>query len=552
VSGISILYAGVFAPLVLLIIGAVLYVYKAVYTEVVEALPTNGGAYNCLLNATAKNIAAIAGATTILSYIATAVISGESAIQYLNTILLIPIIPVTIALLAAFAVLVVSGIRDSARVAFAIFSLHVAVLTGFILMGARYALAHEHSYLYENMTATMPLVSRIGGLVPALFFGFAASLLGVSGFESSANFVEEQQHGVFRKTLRNMLIGVVIFNPLIALIALNVMPFAQIIADKNFLLSNAAHILGGTWFMYVVAIDAVLVLAGAVLTAFVGVSGLVCRMTTDGCFPNILAKRNAKGSYPLIVGAFFALCVSILLLTRGDLLSLAGVYAIAFLSVMTFFAGGNLIMRATRRDLKRTYSAPLIFVIVAFFSTLAGVAGNIRLNASNFDYFVLYFVPAACIVYATLNLESILVFLVRFTARLKPLHTYFQHQLHALSSDTFVVFVRHLDRLSDILDYIHRNEAGKRIYLVHCGNARSETDYVAYRELQQALPILQSTGALRHLHVHTLFRPTAFGPDTVNDVARELNIPKNKILIGSIHHEHPFDYEDFGGVRIIF
>jgi len=27
----------------------------------------------------------------------------------------------------------------------------------------------------------------------AIFFGFAASMLGISGFESSANFVEEQK-----------------------------------------------------------------------------------------------------------------------------------------------------------------------------------------------------------------------------------------------------------------------------------------------------------------------------------------------------------------------
>jgi len=33
----------------------------------------------------------------------------------------------------------------------------------------------------------------------ALFFGFAAAMLGISGFESSANFVEEQADGVFPK-----------------------------------------------------------------------------------------------------------------------------------------------------------------------------------------------------------------------------------------------------------------------------------------------------------------------------------------------------------------
>lgn len=46
VSGIAILFAGVFAPLVFLLIALVLFLYRFVYTEVVEALPLNGGAYN--------------------------------------------------------------------------------------------------------------------------------------------------------------------------------------------------------------------------------------------------------------------------------------------------------------------------------------------------------------------------------------------------------------------------------------------------------------------------------------------------------------------------
>ena len=42
--------------------------------------------------------------------------------------------------------------------------------------------------------------------------GFASAMLGVSGFESSANFVEEQAEGVFPKTLRNMWVAVTILN----------------------------------------------------------------------------------------------------------------------------------------------------------------------------------------------------------------------------------------------------------------------------------------------------------------------------------------------------
>src|SRR5581483_3577254 len=87
VSGIAIIYAGVFAPLVLLFIGVVLFFYKSVYTEVVEALPINGGAYNCLLNSTSKPIAATAGVMTILSYVATACISGSDGIAYIKTLI---------------------------------------------------------------------------------------------------------------------------------------------------------------------------------------------------------------------------------------------------------------------------------------------------------------------------------------------------------------------------------------------------------------------------------------------------------------------------------
>ena len=42
-------------------------------------------------------------------------------------------------------------------------------------------------------------------------------MLGISGFESSSNFVEEQKEGVFPKTLRNMWLAVSFFNPMMAL-----------------------------------------------------------------------------------------------------------------------------------------------------------------------------------------------------------------------------------------------------------------------------------------------------------------------------------------------
>lgn len=551
VSGIAILFAGVMAPLVLLFIGVVLFLYKSVYTEVVEALPINGGAYNCLLNGTSKVIAAIAGITTFLSYIATAVISAKVAIEYLHTLVLVPVIPVTIGLLFVFALLVISGIKDSAKVAAIIFATHLVALTSFLVLGLIYFLT-GHSQFTANITHTMDIVTKQGGLLPAFYLAFSASLLGVSGFESSANFVEEQAPDVFRKTLRNMLIGVIIFNPLIALVVLNSMPYQEIIGAKDFLLSDAAKIIGGTPFQYFIVIDAFFVLSGAVLTSYVGVSGLMSRMAGDNCLPNFFAKANKKGSFTRIILTFFILCSSILLATRGELLSLAGVYTIAFLGVMSMFAFGNLILKETRTELKRTYSAPIIVVVLAFIATFFGIIGNIRIDENNLHFFEIYFIPSLLLVLMIIYQDYIMLFLLRLTEKIPSLHSYIKDHFEDMTEGKFVAFIHHPNRLYRILNYINKNETGRTIYLVCCKSGDTKNPKRNYEEIKENIPYLEKAGVFPHLNIQLLYRDETFGPEVITEVSKELRIRKNRILIGSIHNFHEFDYEELGGVRVIF
>lgn len=551
VSGVAIVFAGVYAPLVLAFIVLVLFFYKGVYTEVVEALPINGGAYNCLLNAASKPFAAVAGTMTILSYVATAVLSGNTAIEYLHSAFPLPVIPSTIALLLFFALLVISGIKDSAKVAFTIFSIHVIILTIFLIYGAVY-LFHGHSYFLENLHFTQRGIISTHGLMTALFFGFATSLLGVSGFESSANFVEEQAPGVFRKTLRNMLIGVGIFNPLVAMIVLNVMTYGHIAKAADFLLSDAAKALGGTFFEYIIIGDAFLVLAGAVLTAFVGVSGLMYRMTTDGCLPNFLAKQNKKGSFPYIIITFFILAASILIVSQGNLLSLSGLYTIAFLSVMSLFALGNLIMRQTRPTLKRTYFANQLFVFLAFTATAVGVIGNIQINHENLFFFSIYFVPAIIIVMLSIHEDVLIRVLLQLSRKFPSVNKFLYSHFKDITNGMFVAFVHKPHRLHEILEYIDKNEIGRTVFLVHCNNEDKKHYDKSFKELLDIVPILKKAGVYPKLNLHVLYKDKPFGPEVIEDISRELHIRKNRILIGSIHQSHPFDYESLGGVRIIF
>ena len=120
VSALAIAFAGQYAWITLLIVSVVLFLFRRIYGEVVGALPLNGGAYNALLNTTSKLMASFAATLTLLSYMATAVISANEGIHYLHHLIpSMPIILATIGLL--FLLLTIGGITESAKVAIAIF-----------------------------------------------------------------------------------------------------------------------------------------------------------------------------------------------------------------------------------------------------------------------------------------------------------------------------------------------------------------------------------------------------------------------------------------------
>lgn len=295
-----------------------------------------------LLNTTSKSTAAIAACLTILSYMATAVVSAASAIEYLTDIFpSVPVIPAVLFLLVFFALLCLWGISESADVALFIFTLHMLTLFTLVLTTLIWAVQNGFPEFVNNVKSpTNPPVHL------AIFFGFASAMLGVSGFESSANFVEEQADGVFVLTLRNMWAAVGFFNPVIATLSVCVFSIELLQKDnnQNVVLALLASQCGGPALRWWVCIDAFLVLAGSVLTAFVGVNGLCRRLALDRCLPQFLLAENRwrKTNHWIILGFLF-ICSSIYLLLSNSIDDLASVYAVSFLSVMSLFAIGNMV-----------------------------------------------------------------------------------------------------------------------------------------------------------------------------------------------------------------
>ncbi len=146
-----------------------------------------------------------------------------------------------------------------------------------------------------------------------------------------------------------MWVVVSVFNPLIAFLALALIPMNMVNANQDALLSFLGKTSGGNWLSFLISIDVALVLSGAVLTSFVGVGGLMERMALDRILPSFLLRKNKRNSSYMIFILFFVLCTSILVVTEGNLAKLAGVYTIAFLLVMVLFGIGNLLLKINRK-----------------------------------------------------------------------------------------------------------------------------------------------------------------------------------------------------------
>lgn len=551
VSALTIVYAGQYAFIALIIVGVVLFFFRKIYGEVVGALPLNGGAYNVLLNTTSKENASLAACLTILSYMATAVLSASEAMKYLHSIFpVFPVIVATMVLLLLFLFLTIGGIGESSIVAIIIFVTHLTVI--FLLICSAVYFLLNHGFDTASFNFHVPVKKSISN---ALFLGFSTAMLGISGFESSANFVEEQKPGVFPKTLRNMWVAVMIINPLTALLAVMIMPLSDAVNHTDAFLSFMGKTTSGNWLAVVVSFDAALVLSGAVLTAFVGVSGLMKRMTLDRIFPQFLLKENSRGSSPRILITFFILCLSILFITEGELGPLAGVYTISFLLVMVFFGFGNFLLKIKRSRLPRPEYAPPVIVGLAILGILIALYGNVKLHPDYLVVFLQYFIPAILIIYLFLKRKAVIKYMLMYvnkifdSIRRASVFSRFHltQEMKKLNQQAFVFFTKGDDiaTLNKVIIYVKENEITQKLKIVTVLNKEhqlNETFVRDFEALDRAYPDIK----IEYIQVRG-----EFGPEIINKLSHEWNIPHNFMFIGSPGDHFPHRLEDLGGVRLI-
>ena len=607
VSALCALYAGPLAPIALALVAGVLFLFRRIYAEVGSALPLNGGAYNVLLNTTSKTWASLAACFTLLSYMATAVISANEAMHYADNIAklvvdagetahhaaaaagqvvghhtVLDIFWATIILLGIFAVLNVIGITESAAVAVVIFAIHMVTLV-VLALASGIAVLSDLSTFQANWAMPAP-----GGLGKALFFGFSAALLGISGFESSANFIEEQKPGVFPKTLRNMWIAVAIFNPLISLLSMGLIPLEDLPEHKNALLAQMGTLTGdvfgtsagsvlATW----VSIDAVLVLSGAVLTSYVGVTGLMRRMSLDRCLPQVLLRENAwRNTNHWIILSFFLLCCAVLRITvtqeepGGNVEMLGGVYTISFLGVMGLFALGNGLLKVGRGRLPRAERASWLAVVAALIAVVVGLVGNIMRGPAqavldtlpvgaktppsgvdNAKVFMLFFLGTALavgIMFLRVQIMKVVLFVSsevveKVRAVNSWLHLRVRGKIDEINSQVVVFFTRgdNAANLNRAALYVKANEQTKVMRVVHVYQDESDIPPNLPEDLKNIDRLYPK------LRIDFVAVKGQFGPELIERLSRHMNVPKNYMFIGCPGDRFPHNIAELGGVRLI-
>jgi hypothetical protein len=183
-----------------------------------------------------------------------------------------------------------------------------------------------------------------------------------------------------------------------------------------------------------------------------------------------------------------------------------------------------------------------------------GILGNIRIDINNLTFFELYFIPSFTLVLLVIYQDYVLKWAIRVSKPFPFLHSYLINRFSDLVEGRFIVFVRHISRLYHALEYINKNETGWNITLVHCqcdevcGDNREE--HLA--ELQNSIGQLKKAGVFPHFNINLKVLDKKFGPELIQELSHSMKLHKNRMFIGSIHHHHPYEYAELGGVRIIF
>jgi amino acid transporter len=199
-----------------------------------------------------------------------------------------------------------------------------------------------------------------------VFVGFGHSVLAMSGEETLAQVNREIAHPKLKNLKKAaVVIGIyaLLFTALTSFFAVMIIP------DKvrpeyfgNLIGGIAMHLWGPLWAKMVfhgfVVLVGVLILSGAQNTSVVGANGVLNRVAEDGVLTDAFQKPHPRyGTSYRIINLVVGLQLLTIILTRGNVFTLAGLYAFGVVWSFAMMALAVLVLRYTEPS-KREWKVP--------------------------------------------------------------------------------------------------------------------------------------------------------------------------------------------------
>jgi amino acid transporter len=104
----------------------------------------------------------------------------------------------TILIIAFFTCITLLGVKESSTVTLFLFSVHTLTITILVVWGFIHGCQDGFELFVKNWETPLPniyssegeLLSKSNGAA-SIFFGYSSALLGITGFETASNYVED-------------------------------------------------------------------------------------------------------------------------------------------------------------------------------------------------------------------------------------------------------------------------------------------------------------------------------------------------------------------------
>ncbi|MFB6436180.1 amino acid permease [Streptomyces sp. NPDC056411] len=354
------------AVLVSFVLAAVTCVFTAFsFAELGGAIPVSGSSYSYAYATLGERTAFLVGWCLLLEYGVSVSAVAVGWGEYLNELLgsltgwqlpaalsnppgeggIVNLPAVVVILLAAL--LLVRGVRESARATAAMAVLKLAILVLFCAVGFS-------AFRAGNLTPFAP--QSIAGITS----GASVAFFSYIGFDAITTAGEEVRNPRRNIPIAIMVcIGVVtVLYSLVALAAIGALSADQV-ADRpaalSLIVDHVTHsALGGG----VIAFGAVVAIASVVLAVMYGQTRILMSMSRDGLVPRVFERVSPRTATPVantwIVAAVFAVPAAVVPLDV-----VMNLTSIGTLAVMAVVNVSVLVLRRTRPDLQRRFRVPL-------------------------------------------------------------------------------------------------------------------------------------------------------------------------------------------------